>query len=43
MERGYAAIRRPWKMGDIVTLDFPMPVERIYAPPACGRMWGALH
>ena len=33
MERGYAAIQRPWKMGDIVTLDFPMPVERIYAHP----------
>ena len=33
MERGYAAIRRLWKMGDIVTLDFPMPVERIYAHP----------
>ena len=33
MERGYAAIRRSWKMGDVVMLDFPMPVERIYAHP----------
>jgi uncharacterized protein len=33
MDRGYAAIRRSWKKGDIVTIDLPMPVERIYAHP----------
>ena len=32
-ERGYAAIRRHWQRGDKVTLDFAMPVERIYAHP----------
>jgi DUF1680 family protein len=32
-ERGYAAIRRRWQRGDKVTLDFAMPVERIYAHP----------
>lgn len=28
---GYATILRTWKAGDVVTLDFPMPVRRIRA------------
>ena len=39
---GYARIDRVWKSGDDVTLDLPMPVERIEAHPSvredCGRI-----
>ncbi len=30
---GYATVHRTWKKGDTVTLDLPMPAERIYANP----------
>lgn len=33
MERGYLCLSRVWQAGDIVELDLPMPVERIYAHP----------
>lgn len=33
MERGYAVINRPWKIGDWVQLDLPMPVEQMLAHP----------
>jgi hypothetical protein len=31
LEKGYAAVTRPWKRGDIVELNLPMPVRRIIA------------
>jgi DUF1680 family protein len=39
---GYARISRTWQDGDVVTLDLPMPVERLYAHPEVPRsapMW----
>lgn len=33
VEKGYAVIEREWSAGDTVTLDLPMPVERVYASP----------
>lgn len=30
---GYATLARAWRAGDVVTLDFPMPVRRVYAHP----------
>jgi DUF1680 family protein len=34
VEHGYARIEREWQDGDLVTLDLPMPVQRVYAHPA---------
>ena len=31
--RGYIDIARNWQAGDVVELDLPMPVERVYANP----------
>jgi uncharacterized protein len=33
LEGGYACIRRTWQDGDVVTLELPMPAERVYAHP----------
>ncbi|MCD9021132.1 glycoside hydrolase family 127 protein [Cohnella silvisoli] len=33
LHKGYFAIKREWKAGDIVRIVLPMPVERIYANP----------
>jgi DUF1680 family protein len=32
-ERGYARVRREWRNGDELALEFPMPVERVLANP----------
>ena len=32
-EKGYLAITRKWTAGDVVRLNFDMPVERLYAHP----------
>jgi uncharacterized protein len=32
-DRGYVEIKQTWKAGDIIELDLPMPVERVYAHP----------
>ncbi len=31
MERGYVLLHRPWKKGDVVELNLPMPVRRVVA------------
>jgi DUF1680 family protein len=33
MKRGYLEVRRKWQKGDVIRLDIPMPVQRIYANP----------
>jgi hypothetical protein len=33
VERGYLTVSRKWKTGDVVKLNLPMPVERVYADP----------
>ncbi|HLI87997.1 MAG TPA: beta-L-arabinofuranosidase domain-containing protein [Ktedonobacteraceae bacterium] len=33
VRKGYARIARRWQSGDTITLDLPMPVERVYAHP----------
>ena len=33
VEAGYAILEREWQAGDTVTLELPMPVERVYANP----------
>jgi DUF1680 family protein len=33
VERGYLVVQREWKMGDVIELDLPMPVERVLANP----------
>ena len=33
IERGYAVLEREWSDGDTVSLELPMPVERVYADP----------
>jgi hypothetical protein len=33
-DRGYARLRRVWSAGDLVELELPMPIERVYAHPA---------
>jgi len=32
-EKGYVRLEREWRNGDAVSLDLPMPVERVYAHP----------
>ncbi len=34
VENGYVRIEREWQDGDVVTLDLPMPAQRVYAHPA---------
>jgi len=31
--KGYARIRRTWKDGDVIELDMPMPIRRVYSHP----------
>ena len=33
VEKGYAVLEREWQAGDTVTLELPMPIERVYADP----------
>jgi DUF1680 family protein len=33
VSKGYARITRTWAHGDVVELDLPMPVQRVYAHP----------
>jgi DUF1680 family protein len=32
-DRGYVRVSRTWKAGDVVRLELPMPVQRVYADP----------
>ncbi len=31
LDKGYATLSRPWKKGDVVELDLPMPIRRVVA------------
>jgi DUF1680 family protein len=42
MEGGYALVRRTWRDGDVVTLELPMQVERLYAHPAVAADVGSV-
>jgi DUF1680 family protein len=42
LEGGYALVRRVWWDGDTVTLELPMPVERVYAHPAVAADVGSV-
>jgi DUF1680 family protein len=33
LEKGYIKLRREWKPGDAITIEFDMPVERVYSHP----------
>ncbi len=33
VEKGYFVLRRQWKAGDAIAIQFDMPVERVYAHP----------
>jgi len=33
VEKGYATIKREWKRGDVIDLNMPMPIRRVYAHP----------
>jgi uncharacterized protein len=33
MAKGYACLERTWRGGDVVAVDFPMPVQRVRAHP----------
>ena len=33
IQKGYIYLEREWRNGDALTLDLPMPVERVYAHP----------
>lgn len=39
---GYARLSRTWRDGDVITLDLPMPVERLYAHPAVAADVGSV-
>ena len=34
MDKGFARIRRAWRKGDVIEIDFPMPVRRVVANEA---------
>lgn len=42
LEGGYALLRRVWRDGDVVTLELPMPAERVYAHPAVAADVGSV-
>ena len=42
MERGYFVLSRQWEKGEVVTLDLPMPVQRVAANPMVAADQGLL-